>query len=309
MNMNDEVICGYLVTAERKKINAVYLDLLSEFGRLCDKAGIQWWLFFGSLLGAVRHKGFIPWDDDLDIALPRRDFERLAAMTNAEFGAEEPYFLQNPVTDPGYVEALLRFRRSDTTFIVPWNWRDTAAQAEGCPYNMGMNLSLFPVDNMPKTDWGHKLQYNAIRCLDSMMYRAYAPKGERPLRRFIGRCFAVSLGRRGFSRLCSLPYRILRKNHSGRVQVFSGFYPGENTAYDIADFRGTMMVPFEDLVVPIPIGCEDILRTNYGNYMEFPPEEKRRPPHECITDPETPYRETVRRLRAGERPFPADWNI
>lgn len=307
MNMNDEVICGYLVTAEQKKINAVYLDLLSEFGRLCEKAGIQWWMYAGNLIGAVRHKGFVPWDDDIDLMLPRADFERLAAMTNAEFGAEEPYFLQNPVTDPGYVEALLRFRRSDTTFIVPWNWKDTAAQAEGCPYNMGMGLSLFPIDNMPKSDALFRLQSAAVGAINSLMYRAYSPKGERPVRRFVGRCFAALLGREGFSRFSSLPYRLVRKNRSGKVQIFGGRY-SMCTVYDEADFAGTIMAPFEDLTVPIPVGYDGILRATYGDYMQLPPEEKRRPPHEGIMDPETPYRETVRQLWAGERPFPEDWN-
>ncbi|MGM9615749.1 MAG: phosphorylcholine transferase LicD [Oscillospiraceae bacterium] len=305
--MNDEVICGYLVTAEQKKKNAVYLDLLAEFGRLCEKAGIQWWMHFGNLIGAVRHKGFIPWDDDIDLALPRQDFDRLAAMTNEEFGAEEPYFLQNPVTDPGYVEALLRFRRSDTTYIVPWNWRETKAQADDCPYNMGMCLALFPVDNVPKHPAMRRLQSAAVGSINSLMYRAYAPRGERPVRRFVGRCFAAVLGRDGFSRFSSLPYRLVRKNRSGKLQTLGGRLP-ENTYYDEADFAGTLMVPFEDLMVPIPVGYDDILRTSYGEYMEFPPVEKRCPPHEGIMDPETPYRETVRRLRAGELSFPEDGN-
>lgn len=305
--MNDEVICGYLVTAEQKKINAVYLDLLTEFGRLCEEAGIQWWMHFGNLIGAVRHKGFIPWDDDIDLSVPRQDFDRLAAMTNAEFGAEEPYFLQNPVTDPGYVEALLRFRRSDTTYIVPWNWRETKAHADGCPYNMGMCLAIFPVDNVPKHLAMRRLQSAAVGAINSLMYRAYSPKGERPVRRFVGRCFAVLLGREGFSRFSSLPYRLVRKNRSGKLQTLGGRLP-ENTYYDEADFAGTLMVPFEDLMVPIPVGYDDILHTSYGEYMEFPPVEKRCPPHEGIMDPDTPYTETVRRLRAGECPFPEDWN-
>lgn len=303
--MNDEVICGYLVTAEQKKINAIYLDLIREFGRLCEKAGIRWWMFFGNLIGAVRHKGFIPWDDDIDLVVPRADFERLAAMTNEEFGVTEPYFLQNPVTDPNYVETLLRFRRSDTTYIVPWNWRETRAQEEGCPYNMGMCLAVFPMDNVPKNRSLFRLQTSAVGAITSMMYRAYAPGGEHPVRRLVGRCFAAVLGRTGYSRFASLPYRLVRKNRSGKVQVYATRLP-EDTLYDEADFAGTLMVPFEDMMAPIPIGYDHILRTSYGEYMEFPPEEKRRPTHDGIMDPDTPYPETVRRLRAGERSFPED---
>lgn len=308
MNLNDEVLCGYLVTAKQKRINAVYLDLLAEFDRLCQAAGVTWWMYAGNLIGAVRHKGFVPWDDDIDIMIPRADFERLAAMTNEQFGAREPYFLQNPVTDPAYVEVLLRFRRSDTTFIPPWNWRETAARPDGCPYNMGLNLSIFPIDSVPKSELMFRLQSAAVGALNSMMYRAYAPGKEHPVRRAVGRCFAAVLGRQGFSRFVSLPYRVIRKNRSGKVQIFGGRY-SMCTVYDEADFAETLLVPFEDLTVPIPAGYDGILRATYGDYWTLPPVEKRQAPHDGIMDPDTPYEQTVRQLRTGERPLPEGWTL
>ena len=305
MNMQSEVICGYLVTEEQKRINAVYLDLVTEFGRLCEKAGITWWMYAGNLIGAVRHKGFVPWDDDIDIMLPRRDFDRLVSMTNEEFGAKPPYFLQNPVTDPGYVEALLRFRRSDTTFIADWNWPSVARCREGSPYNLGIDLSLFPIDNVPKSPRLYRLQSKAASLLTHAMYYAYGPMKDAPLHWALSQPPRL-FGLRGYYALASAPYRMARKNCSGKVQIFGGHY-SMCTEYDAADFEQTLHVPFEDITVPIPSGYDGILRATYGDYMSLPPEEDRHPPHDGIVSADMPYEETVRRLKDGSIPLPAGW--
>ena len=92
----EETRCDFLVTTERKKIWAVELDLLMQFDRVCRKHGLRYFMFVGSLLGAIRHRGFVPWDDDIDLVLPRDDYETMLKLGD-EFPA--PYFLQSPWTD------------------------------------------------------------------------------------------------------------------------------------------------------------------------------------------------------------------
>ena len=306
MNLNDEVICGYLVTKEQKRINQCYLELLREFDRLCREHDLKYYMFFGGLIGCVRHQGFIPWDDDIDLIMPRRDFERLACMTQEQFGTKAPYFLQNPVTDPGNVESLIRMRRSDTTYIRSVDWECAKKAAVGSPYNMGLGLSILPLDNVPAAPAMKKLQFAVSGVLTSMLYRAYEPAGEKPFRRLICRIPAVLLGYKNFFLLRHLPYRLCGKNRSGTVQVFDGLYRS-STAYQAEDFRETVFLPFEDMMVPAPAGYDRILRQTYGDYMQFPPESKRHPPHGSLVSCDTPYTESVAGLRSGAIPIPEEW--
>ncbi len=308
MNLNDEVICGYLVTAEQKRINRCYLELLQEFDRLCREHNLKYYMFFGGLIGAARHKGFIPWDDDIDLIMPRRDFERLACMTQERFGAKEPYFLQNPVTDPTNIDTLVRFRRSDTTSIREEDWDDLVTKKIDPPYHLGLGLSILPLDNVPRGKFAKKVQLTVSKVLSSVFYRAYEPAGEKPFRWFISRIPAALLGYKNFFLFRHLPYRLCGKNRSGMVQVFDGFYHG-STAFMAEDFEETVLLPFEDMMVPAPAGYDRILRQTYRDYMQFPPEDKRRPPHASIFSTDTPYPETVASLRRGEIPFPEEWHL
>ena len=78
--LKEETICDFVVTEELKKTQAIALDLLVKFDKVCKKENLRYYLAYGTLLGAVRHKGFIPWDDDLDVVMMRDDFERFCSI-------------------------------------------------------------------------------------------------------------------------------------------------------------------------------------------------------------------------------------
>ena len=88
---------GFVVSAGMKRIWAVELDLLNEFARVCEENGLKWFAHAGTMLGAVRHQGFIPWDDDIDLLMPREDYERFCRLAPTAFS--HPYFFQNEQTD------------------------------------------------------------------------------------------------------------------------------------------------------------------------------------------------------------------
>lgn len=132
----EEIKDGFLVDTTRKKVWAIEIDLLLQLDRVCKKYGLKYYLMFGSLLGAVRHKGFIPWDDDLDVCMPRKDYEKLLKVAPSEF--KEPYFFQIPETDPGYYYTFAKIRNSNTSAFLELfkNQR----------FNMGLLVDVFPMD-------------------------------------------------------------------------------------------------------------------------------------------------------------------
>ena len=93
------------------------LDILLEFDRVCKKNQITYWIDFGTLLGAVRHKGFIPWDDDIDISMPPADFKRFMEIGQKEL--KDGYFLQTEKTDPGsnMCRGLFKIRKNNTLYV------------------------------------------------------------------------------------------------------------------------------------------------------------------------------------------------
>ena len=276
MNINDEYICDYLVTAAHKKNNQIFLELLQEFDRLCKAAGLTYWLAYGGLIGAVRHKGFIPWDDDIDLMMPRKDFDRLQKMTQEDFGVREPYFLQNLKNEPQCLQALIRFRRSDTTDIRHYDLFYAQTHPRSKWYNMGMNLAIFPVDNLPANKLGLALQRKFSYLLRRICYRATAP--DRPVAQKICSAVTTIFGPRNIMNLLHSLYRCCRINRSGTIHVLDGLYPSPQR-FPKEAIDETILLPFEDILVPAPGGYDVFLTSIYGDYMQFPPAESRSPSH------------------------------
>ena len=111
----EEERCGYLVSAHMKKVWAVELDLLYQLDQVCNKYGITYYASGGTILSAERHKGFIPWDDDIDVMMLRDQYDLLCAHAD-EF--EDPYFFQTGDTDEGYFRGHAQLRNSNTTGVL-----------------------------------------------------------------------------------------------------------------------------------------------------------------------------------------------
>ena len=139
---------GYVVETKMKKIWSVQLDLLMELQRVCNRYNIKMFVVWGTLLGAIRHKGFIPWDDDLDVGLLREDYDKLCEIASKEFC--EPYFFQTADSDRNFFIGYARLRNSDTTGIIKDNL--------DVEYNNGIYIDIYPLDGYPQNNLKRKIQ-------------------------------------------------------------------------------------------------------------------------------------------------------
>lgn len=276
----EEVRCDFLVTKERKKIWAVELDLLLKFDAVCKKHGLTYFLMFGSLLGAVRHQGFVPWDDDVDVAMPRKDYQTLLELKD-EFPA--PYFLQTPYTDEGYYYSFAKIRNGNTTAM--------SRKFSYNTFNQGIFLDIFPLDLIPDT-FGEE-EYQLIDKLNkdnsSYMRRDNPFLDENDIKR------VSSIG--GVDPLKTWEQiQGVATSHGKSIQgnrlatAVSTIYPLEKSAFGQRLFKEARFLQFEGHEFPVPTGYEEVLKIIYGDYMTFPPVEKRGIWHDgTLFDPDQPY--------------------
>ncbi len=120
---------------------------------ICNEHGLKYYLIGGTLLGAVRHKGFIPWDDDIDIVMPRQDYEQFRAIVEREHG--DQYHLQTPQNEPGYPEDVYKFRKKGTVY--------ESLRARRFKIKCtGIWVDIFPLDNVPKQESAAQSFYGFI---------------------------------------------------------------------------------------------------------------------------------------------------
>ena len=284
----EEVRCDFKVDAARKKIWAVLLDMLMEFDRVCKKYNLKYWMGGGSLLGAIRHKGFIPWDDDIDVNMMREDYDKLMDIGKDEF--QSPYFLQTPYTDPGYYFSFAKLRNSRTS-AVSYDFRYEN-------FNQGMFIDIFPYDNCVLGD-AHE-RYNKIDELirdnsTFMRMKDPNPNEENKLR------IQNHSGRDPmdvFKEMTSIARKYENENTEYVSNALITASKCEKNIYKKSAFEHFINTEFEILNVPIPEEYDYVLKIHYGDYMELPPADKRGQWHsKTIFDPDCPYDKYIERLR------------
>lgn len=254
---------GYLVSAKIKELWAVQLDLLNEFDRVCKKHNLKYFLDFGSLLGAVRHKGFIPWDEDIDVSMLREDYDKLMEIGPKEF--KHPYFLQSFETDKGYNVSVTRLRRSDTTFLQP------ADILNRHRYNLGVFLDVFVYDNMPSNNMNEisKIhnqcmnRYSAAMALSHHNWKRSNPVlSFMMFSRFVFYKFFYRTSYNAFKQMDSISRQFKKGDYVSCV--FTSF--SLTFCRERKWLEETVYMPFESIMAPVPVGYDEVLRNRYGDY-------------------------------------------
>ena len=267
--LDDEIRCGYYVPSKMKEVWAVEIDLLVEFDKMCKNNDIKYYVDGGTLLGAVRHKGYIPWDDDIDIIMTRKEYSKLSKIASEVFSF--PYFFQTNKTDPGSSRGHAQLRNSMTAAIL--GGKDSITS-----HNQGIFIDIFPVDVVPDNKYlrmFHKslikfflfLYYFFGNC--SVNYSLKDKRGKWKLRLFMNKYFyGLSSSIMDFSfilyeRVCSLFNKFNSQYYSLLSLGYEKFYRQRSK------YEKSIDLDFEFIKVPAPYLYEDVLDLYFGDWKKY----------------------------------------
>ena len=280
-----EVVADYRISDKMKKIWKVELAMLDEVERICKAHGLTFFLVHGSLLGAIRHKGFIPWDDDLDIAMPREDYDRFLKLAPAEL--KEGLSVHTPETEEDlFWGAFARIRDNRTTGI--------EARDLGHKGDLGIWIDVLPLDVCTMDEEKFARKQERIRHCQRLLYakiygKEFVQYGD--MSPALWRAYILLARFYSHKRLCRMLDEAVRSytdEPSKDVAFFSGYYKHRRLL--AADFHETVQMEFAHRMVPVPAGYENYMFMSLGkDYLRYPPEEERRPKHRGIFDPEKPF--------------------
>ncbi|MBE6732995.1 MAG: LicD family protein [Ruminococcaceae bacterium] len=266
---------------QTQKLKSVELEILKYFIDICEKENIQYFLIGGTALGAVRHKGFIPWDDDIDVGMPRADYEKFISV--AQKYLPEYYFLQNFYTDQNYPNNFSKIRDSRTAFI--------ETSCRNIDMNHGVYIDIFPLDGYPATKLPSKIfdfKKKLINSRISMVFETYQAKS---LKSKIA-LFLLKIVYPNYRTAVRSRETLYKKyNYSdSRYVVNHGGAWGRKEIVLKSYFGNGALGEFENLKVIIPENYDQYLKNVYGDYMTLPPKENRKGHHYCtVIDLEKSY--------------------
>lgn len=282
LNIQNEVIDGYSVSAARKKLWITELDLLELLEQLCKREKINYFLLFGSAIGAVRHKGFIPWDDDIDLGMLREDFEKFINADKSEW--PEYVDIQYGISEHG-ADYLLRIRDARTTGIVRGE--------QHMPGNKGAFIEVYVFDYV-NDNRRRKMQIAITGMLKNFMSCFFLCPAERHFGQSIKAYITRLIGIRNMWNLYNWFCKLQNKTLTKYVDTPSlpDYAKTRQHLFYKEDVIKSIYVPFEDTKVRIPKGYDRCLSTRYGEYMKLPPLEKRGTHHsyEVFYDPDYSYK-------------------
>ena len=261
-----------------RDVQAVELEMLSVFDSICRKHSIPYQLFGGTLLGAVRHRGFIPWDDDIDVAMKRKDYEFFLTVCEKELG--DAYFLQTCFSDPKSVIQFAKIRKNNTKYE---NSVDNLAAS-----HTGIWIDIFPLDNVKRESISTKWQRFQIQFLYAMStasvpnrIRVSPKRWKRIVRKVLSKGLKIISKSQVDKKLLKV-FKRYEKKETGLISHLT--MGGTKSVYErymqqSEEFDDLLELEFCGHQFWAPRNYDEILKNIYGDYMTLPPEEERRPMH------------------------------
>lgn len=247
------------------------LMILKDFIKICEENNLTYYMYAGSLLGAVRHNGFIPWDDDLDVIMFRDDFEKFKEIFIAS--NNETYELLSNETEKDYFHLLSKLMIKGTKFEEGW-----VSQVD---FHIGINMDIFVLDDLAEGKFKRSYQLKKSFLYNKLLIMSKIKLDNLP---FITKVITHT----GYHILNLLKIKPATLNK--RCLSFLRKYKNSNSEYvfDISataeeypqifrrdDFKSITKIKFEDIEVNVPVNYDHILKSLYGDYMQLPPKEDR----------------------------------
>lgn len=259
---------GYQLSQEElRQIQLTQLELICEVDRICKKMNIHYGMVGGTMLGAIRHKGYIPWDDDADIGFLREEYEKFRQACKTELNHEKFYF-QDCRDTKGYRWGYGKLRRKGTEFI--------RLQQEFMPYEQGIAIDIMPFDNVPDSAIGKRIHLFKCFVYRKAFWSAVGRKNEKSkVKRVI------------YKLLYLIPEDTLAKSYQrfiercGRkqtkqVRILTFPTPKKVYGYERKWYTELREYEFEGKQFPGPVDYDGYLSVKYRDYMKLPPIEKRK---------------------------------
>lgn len=250
-----------------RQLQLIELEMLIEVDRICKKCGINYNIIGGTLLGAVRHGGFIPWDDDADLAMLRSEYEKFREACKTELDHDRFYF-QDYRNTPGYRWGYGKLRRKDTLFL--------REHQEHMPYDQGVFIDIFPLDSVPDSYLLRRLKDLECFCIRKILWSAVGKYSDKSL---LYRWWYRVLHKIPEAVIFKYLNRLIARSNSEitqRVRILLMPAPNKECCYYRKWFETGVEVDFEGYPLR---GIEDydgFLSFEFGDYLQLPPVEKRK---------------------------------
>jgi len=253
----------------------ISFSLFLEFKKICERHNLRYYLSGGTLLGAVRHKGFIPWDDDMDVMMPRPDYEKLLQL---KLELPQHFELFSSEIDPQYNYPFAKL--CDMRYKVYFEHHLEER-------SIGMFIDIFPIEGLPDGKVGKKLYFKTMAILNILrnaaLRSAFLPDEKYLLIKKMLMPFVRRKGSNYYARMMNrfaarIPFG--KTAHAG-VTTITHYGSREWMRREV--FESGEPLPFRDQLCAVPKGWDEYLRNLYGDYMQLPPEDKRCTDHGHFT--------------------------
>jgi len=264
----------------KKDLQLKMLEIIKYMDKLCKKHDIEYYLIYGSALGAVRHKGFIPWDDDMDVGMTYENYKKFIDVCEKELDTSK-YFLQRPDNEKNYYLSFMKLRDITTTLIEEGN--------KGLDITYGVYIDIFPLVGVPK----NKFKKSILSINRAFVLSANLNVINNKILFVIFSIIKKLVGRKRILNIC---FKNCVKYSCNDYEDWCCIFDGDGMEINMTtkDIMGKpTIVDFEDTMLPIPEKYDEYLKYRYKDYMKIPSKkeirEKEHTPY--IIDLNTPYKE------------------